>query len=269
MFLPATIDLENTEKYKLSIRIDSRKFMFSLSRSNEGKNFCFRETNFDNTNESLLEKLQRIIYELNFLTQQFEKTNVIFASPCYQLVPSSFFDRKQKEGLFSLSGIGESYVLTSALPKYESTIMAGVDADVYGFMKRSLYNPHFYNQSELLINYFEGDKKNISLYAKMYVELTDSLLNILCFKNNKLLYAVSYEDLSDREQLYFILKIWESLGLDQLQDQLLISDKIDEAVILILKKYIKNIEKISLPSEVYLWHTDALKAPLDLLSLSL
>lgn len=269
MFLPARIDLENTEKYKLSIRIGSRKFMFSLSKGNEGKNFCFRETSFESTNESLLERLQRIIYELNFLTQQFEETNVIFASHCYQLIPSLFFNKKQKKELFNFSEVGESYILASELPKYESMILSGIDADVYGFMKRSLYNPHFYNQSELLINYFEGNKKSVSLHARMYVELTDSLLNILCFRGKTMLYTVSYEDLLSSEQLYFILKIWESLGLDQLQDQLFISDTIEQSVTLVLKQYIKNIEKINLPSEVYLWHTDALKAPLDLLSLSL
>ena len=270
MFLPATIDLANSEKYTLSIRIDSKKFMFSLSRPNEGKNFCFRETHFENTNESMLERLQRIIFELNFLTQQFAQVNVIFVSTNYQVIPDDFFEKGEESSLHRfLVDEGPDFILDNKLPKYKVQILSGVDEEVYGFMKRSLYNPVFYNQSAVLINYLEGSKKATALNSRMYVNLSDTIVDIIGFSGANLLHASSYQGLSIREQAYYVLKIWEALGLDQISDQLLIVGDPDDALLSVLRKYIKNIEKVGVPNEVYLWSQEALLAPIDLLSLSL
>lgn len=270
MFLPPTIDLAHSEKYILSLRIKPTEFMFSLTEPNAGRNYCLRSTQFDNASESLLESVQKIIFELNFLTQQYKKTNVIFVEPEYKLVPSELFDIKQKEKLFDFSSIEKnSFVLSDDIAKFRVNNLYKANEDIHGFLSRSLYNPQFYNHITPLVYLLEGRAKSTSIDARMYINLHDNLMDIICFSGNKLLLSVTYDNLTAQEKSYFILKMWESLAFDQMKDLLLIAGEIEDTALDVLRNYIKNIERVASPSEIFIWHEDAQKAPLDLIALSL
>lgn len=270
MFLPPTIDLGHSEKYILSLRIKPTEFMFSLTEPNAGRNYCLRSTTFDNSNESLLESVQKIIFELNFLTQQFKKTNVIFVEPEYKIVPSQLFDPKHKETLFNFSSVNKkSLVLADELPQFRANNVYKTDPEIHNFLTRSLFNPHFHNHISPLIYLLEGRAKSTSINGKMYINIHDDLVDIICFSGHKLLLAVTYEYLTEQEKAYYILKIWESLAFEQMKDHLLIAGELEDSVLDVLRDYIKNIERVASPSEIFIWHPDAQKAPLDLIALSL
>lgn len=270
MFLPPTIDLANSEKYILSIRIKPDGFMFSLKETNGGKNYCLRQTTFDQDESSLLDNIKKIIFDLNFLTLQYAKTNVILVLQDYIVVPEEFYDSKLRQVLYDFTAKADkNFVLTDEHPKYKQKTLYAIDEAIYEFLSRSLFNPHFYHHTSPLINLFEGRAKTTSLHSKMYVNLHEDIVDILCFSGDKFVLGQSYERLTTSEQIYYILKIWESLKLDQLRDQLLIAGQLDDHVSDTLRDYIKNIERIATPSEVYLWNEEAQKAPLDLIALSL
>lgn len=270
MFLPPTIDMAHSEKYILTLRIKPTEFMFSLTEPGAGRNYCLRSTQFDNANESLLESIQKIIFELNFLTQQYKKTNIIFVEPEYKLIPSQLFDIKQKEQLFDFSSSNkDSFILVNDIARYRVQNLYKIDDKIHNFLTRSLYNPQFYSHITPLIHLLEGRAKTTSFISKMYINLHGDLMDIICFAGNKLLLAVTYENLAANEISYFILKMWESLAFDQMKDQLLIAGEIGDTVLDTFRDYIKNIERVASPSEIFIWHEDALKAPLDLIALSL
>lgn len=270
MFLPPTIDLGKSEKYILTLRIQPAGFMFSLTEPEVGKNYCLRGTTFDQGKESLLDNIKKIIFDLNFLTQQYAETNVIFVSQNYTFVPSEMYEPKQKSQLYNFTALTDSgFVLADESPRYGLHTLYEVDEEVYEFLARSLFSPRFYHHTTPLIHLFEGKARTTGLHAKLYVNIHDNMFDILCFSGGRLLQGQTYEDLTASEKSYYILKMWESLGLDQLTDQLLIAGNMEDEVLDVLREYIKNIERLSAPSEIYLWHKDAQKAPLDLISLSL
>lgn len=271
MFLPPTIDLAHSEKYILTLRIKPTEFMFSLAEPGAGRNYCLRSTQFENTNNTLLENIQKIIFELNFLTQQFKQTNVIFVDPEYKLIPKHLYDTKVKEKLFDFSSAIEqpTHIACDEILKFGTLNIYKIDPEIYGFLTRSLYNPQFYNHITPLVYLLEGRARTSSIHSKMYINLHDNLVDIVCFSSDQLTLSVSYENLSFEEKSYYVLKIWESLGFDQMKDQLLIAGELDENVLNIFRDYIKNIERVASPSEIFIWHEDAQKAPLDLIALSL
>lgn len=270
MFLPPTIDLGNSEKYILTLRIKPTSFMFSLTEPEVGKNYCLRGTTFDQGKESLLANIQKIIFDLNFLTYQYAKTNVIYVSPNYTFVPSDLYEQKHKAKLYNFTNLAhEAFVLTDESPRYGLQTLYDVNEEVYEFLARSLFSPRFHHHTTPLIHLLEGRSRTTSLHAKLYVNIHDGMLDLLAFSGNQFLIGQTYEDLTISEKTYYILKIWESLELNQLTDQLLIAGNLEDEVINVLREYIKNIERLSAPSEIYLWHKDAQKAPLDLISLSL
>ena len=64
--------------------------MFSISDPETKENYCLRETSFS-MSDNLLANIQRIIFDFNFLTQEFKQTNVIFVSSSYDLIPARYF----------------------------------------------------------------------------------------------------------------------------------------------------------------------------------
>lgn len=267
MFLPETIDLGQSEKYVLSIRIRPSGFMFSISEPGVGKNYCLRETTFS-ASDNYLSSIQRTIFDLNFLTQRFKKTNVIIVSKDYDLVPASYFDIKEKEYLYNFTHVHKADHLASGLIENQDIItLFNIDKNIFEFLSRNLWVPQFYHHSNLLINLYDGKRKDSK--SRMHLNFHDNFMDIFCFSENKIIHSLTYENESMNGQLYFILKLWEMCAFDQFKDFLYISGNAEKFVLSRLHDYVKNIEFINAPSEVYFWNEDAQKAPLDLLALAL
>jgi hypothetical protein len=268
MFLPETIDLGQSEKYILSIRISPNGFMFSISEPGMGKNYCLRETTFP-ANDNYRDNIQRTIFDLNFLTQKFKKTNVVFVSKDYDLVPTPYFDIKEKEELYNFTHANKvSSLVSTPIENRNIVTLFNIDKNIFEFLSRNLWAPCFFHHSSLLIDLF-GKKGKDNDRARMYLNFHNSFMDIICFSGGKLVHSLTYENEPVNSQLYFILKLWEVCAFDQLKDSVHISGTADKFISSRLHDYIRNIEFINITSEVYFWSEDARKAPLDLLTLSL
>lgn len=270
MFIPETIDLGQSEKYDLSIRIRPDGFMFSISEPDAGSNYCLRETTF--SEETLLKNVQKIIFDLNFLTQQFHSTKVVLVSPDYDIIPIEFYQNKadKKNAIFNFVHYPEaSHILSYENVRQRNVTLFSVDSELYEFLFRSLYNPVFIHHTNSLIDLFENKGKSIHLTSRMFVNFHDDILDIICFSKTKMIYCMSYQEESAYNQLYYILKLWESCGFDQLNDWIHVVGEPEKKVMEGIQAYIKNIETSNFPTEAFLWNKDAQKTPLDLLALSL
>ncbi|MBK5721515.1 DUF3822 family protein [Dysgonomonas sp. Marseille-P4677] len=269
MFLPENIDLGQSEKYVLSIRIKPNGFMFAISEPEVGKNYCLRETTFS-ANDSLQNNIQRIIFDLNFLTQEFKQTNVVIVSSAYELVPPNYLEIKEKEHLYNFTHSEKAgHILSGLIEKQDIITLFNIEKDIYEFLSRNLWDPHFFHHTNLLISLLENKGKATEKSSKMYLNFHDGFMDIFCFSTSKLIHSHTYENEPVANQIYFVLKLWEKCGFNQIEDFLYITGKPDELIIIRLQEYIKHIERLNLPSEVYLWSEDAQKAPLDLLTLAL
>lgn len=269
MFLPESIDLGQSDRYVLSIRITSYSFMFSISDPETKENYCLRETSFS-MSDNLLANIQRIIFDFNFLTQEFKQTNVIFVSSSYDLIPARYFDLKDKEHLYNFTHVEKaSHLSTGFIKNQDVTTLFNLNKDIFDFLSRSLWAPHFFHHTNLLINYFEDKNKLTGNASRMYLNFHDNFLDIICFTGPKLIHSLTYTNEQITNQLYYILKLWEQCRFSQLDDYLFIVGNPDLQLVKLLQQYIKNIEQQNIPSEIFLWNEDAQKAPLDLLTLSL
>lgn len=269
MFLPESIDLGHSEKYVLSIRIKPNGFMFSIADPDNRKNYCLRETTFSDDG-NLLENVQRVVFELSFLTQEYKQTNVVIVSGDYDLIPASYFDRKKKEYLFNYTHFDKSdYILSGLIDMQDVIMLYTIGEDLHHFLSRNLWNPVFFHHANLLIDLFSGKSKMKVSRSKMYLNFHDDLMDVFCFSGTRLVHSLTYEGESADNQAYYVLKLWERFGFDQMQDYIYIAGRDDAPVMSRLQLYISNIERVDPLSEIYLWNEDAQRAPLDLLTLSL
>jgi len=269
MFLPDNIDLGQPEKYILSIRIAENSFMFSIVEPGNEKSYCFRETTFSSKSD-ILEDIKRIIFDLNFLTQEFKQTNVIFVTEEYDLIPASYFEVKNQKKMHDFIHTNKSeHLLSGLLDKQDIIVSYNVKQEIFEFLSRNLWSPHFFHHSHLMINWLGNKGGLTNLYPKMYTYFHDGMMDLFCFSGGKLTLSLTYKDESAKNLLYFILKVWENSGFDQMTDYLFVIGQSEKLLIKRLEEYIKNIEYISIPSEAYLWSEDVQKAPIDLLTLVL
>lgn len=269
MFLPEHIDLAQSEKYILSIRIKTDGFMFSISEEGKGNTYCLRETSFS-SEISLFENIKKIVFELSFLTQQYKSTNVIFVSSDYDLVPNPYYQENEKEHLYNFvhSESGE-FILSCTNRRQNSVTLYSIEKDIHDFLCRSLYNPQFFHHSSLLVRMFENKENTFNISSKMYLYFHEEMMDVLCFSQSRLTHCLSYNKQHPANQVYYVLKIWECCQMDQLKDIIYIAGTPSKYLESTLQEYIKNIEKTGAPSETFLWSEDAQNAPLDLLELSL
>ena len=209
MFLPESIDLGQSEKYVLSIRIKPTGFMFSIYEPGNEANYCLRDTTFSVT-DGLLNNIQRIIFELNFLTQEFKQTNVIIVSKEYDLVPATYHSEKDKVNMYNFAHVDKAgHIISSLFREQDIVTLFNVDKAIFEFLSRNLWNPQIFHHSNLLGNFFEEKGKLTGNTAKMYLNFHENFLDIFCFSGQTLIHSLTYENEPIANQIYFILKVWE------------------------------------------------------------
>ena len=93
----------------------------------------------------LKSNIQRIIFDFNFLTQEFKQTNVIFVSSSYDLIPARYFDLKDKEHLYNFTHVEKaSHLSTGFIKNQDVTTLFNLNKDIFDFLSRSLWAPHFF-----------------------------------------------------------------------------------------------------------------------------
>lgn len=267
MFLPENIDLGKSEKYILTIRLKRNGFSFSIHDPNDRSCYCFRETIFSRQ-ISLLNNVQRIIFDYNFLTEAFKQTNVIVASKDYDIIPSEYYQKKKATDLYNFTHTkNASHVLTASEAIEGNSLLFAFDEEMHSFLMRSLYNPTFKHHIGLIANYLRKYHYHCKV-NRMYLNFHEDFVDIICFnKNSDFLFANTYHKEHDQDILYYSLSIWENSGFNQRNDLLFICGDQNEYLFGTLKEYIKNIEKFNIAEILNQYGERGANTPADMLTI--
>ncbi len=252
MFLPDSIDLAQSEKYSLSIRLTPSGFSFLIFSASD-KNIHYHNETVFNENLPISENIKKIFFESNIFRHPFSKIKVSVVSDRYTLLPSEFFDKKDIADIFRFNfhgGIGK--VLENHLPTENLNVLFDLDEDTYSFLYRNLWNPFFSSFiSDLLpfcTNY--GEKEN----NRCFVFFHDNMATIIFYRDKSLLSANTFQSDDEANFIYNIVNIWDKHSFNQNEDYLYIDADEEKSWVSIstLKQLIKNVETITLPKEVLL-----------------
>ena len=272
MFFPETIDLSESEKYVLAIRLQTGKFSFAIFMPGQNDAYAYRETSFS-SDTPYLQQVQRTIFDLNFLTQTFLRTWVEIVSPRYTIVPKSYFNSKEKELYLSKTFSEEcGQVLSESVGlNTDKELVFDVEKELYEFLSRNLFSPIFVHHTSPLIKFFKLNSGKPELYSRMYLYLHNDQIDVFVTRNGEILTAQSFAGEKEQDLLYFVMNIWKSAGMNQLTDRLFLSGEDEKTgrLIPLFSKYIQFVEQKGAPSESFLLGQDAQKTPIDLLALLL
>ena len=256
MFLPENIDLGHSDEYNLSIRLAPDGFSFYIFSPGDPSVFHFQETSLGNK-LSYIDHIKKVIFDLGFFSQVFNKTTVTTVSPQYTLVPDPFFDKKKVKEIFHFNfHEPQGVVLSEASSTGSWHVLFNVQEEVHAFLLRNLWNPVFSHHITPLLRLFGAEQKEEKT-KRCFVDFHDHLVSIVCFEDDRLLSANTLSSVNPHDTTYHIASIWEKLKLNQTTDRLCLSGNIEahKTEVDILKKLIRRVEYIGLHPKVMLSET--------------
>ena len=250
MILPHNIDLANSQKYVLSIRLTPNGFSFSIYHPTDISIFFYKEVDFNN-NQTYIENIKKVFFEVNLFTQPYKKIIITVVTPKYTIVPGEFYDKSKLKELFSFNFVDNSKVLVENLSSEGSHILYEIDNEVFSFLSRNLWNPIFKSSTTSLISKFKQYEYE-EYERRCFVEFNDKMITIACFNKSELLVAKTTPIDDSYDAIYNIANTWEKLKLDQNSDALFLSGNLIgyDDVGDILKQLIKNISIFETATEI-------------------
>ena len=93
--IPDTLTADNSGKYIMSIRLRSDGLSFSGYCPSESESFFYRNMEFDRT-KPYISSLKEFFFGHEFLTYSYKRTNLVYVTSQYTVVPEEVFTEKQK-----------------------------------------------------------------------------------------------------------------------------------------------------------------------------
>lgn len=268
--IPDTFIIDNSEKYIMSIRLWSGGLSFSAYNPQESKSYIYRNINFDR-NIPYSTSLKEIFFANECLVWAYKRTYILTVTPHYALVPDELFLEKQKNELLKFNfTTQEKHILENSIENGNIKIVYDINEEVYEFCSRSLTNPiHVHNITPQLIVF---QQQNLAeKFRHMFVVIHEKTVDVSCFSEGNVCYANSFTFNQPDDVLYYALYIWRITGMNQLHDQLSLTGDnttLCSRLAQSFQVYLQHVKQIEIPSDAYLMGGDMLKAPMDLILLS-
>ncbi|WP_370861836.1 DUF3822 family protein [Parabacteroides faecis] len=267
--IPDTLTADNSGKYIMSIRLRSDGLSFSGYCPSESESFFYRNMEFDRT-KPYISSLKEFFFGHEFLTYSYKRTNLVYVTSQYTVVPEEVFTEKQKNDLLSFTfSAPENKCLHNLLAREAAEVVFGMDEEVYEFCSRSLINPSFVHHITPQLALWKQQSRTL-IPRQMYVVLHRKMMDVVCFAQGRLLFVNTFEYDKPDDILYYILYVWKQVNMDQEKDQLHIYGGVSlrNSITTTLRNYIQYISPAEIPSDAYLLGAEVVQAPLDLIALS-
>jgi hypothetical protein len=268
--IPDTLTIDNSIDYIVSIRLESDGLSFSGYTLSTGRDFFYREVKF-NPNQNPEFSLKEFFFAHDFLTWMYKQVRIIYVSPQYTIVPEELYEDKKKEEFLGFSFSNpEKRCLNNKIkgPKTEEVIF-GIDNEIFEFCSRSFIKPLFFNHITPLLSYWKKESQS-NQQRNIYVVLHPKLIDVICVEQGRILFANSFRVDHTNDILYYVLYAWKQTRSDQYKDQLYLfgEQALRNKLIKIFNTYITHIHSVDVPSEAFLLGNEVVRAPIDLIALS-
>lgn len=266
---PDTLTADNSGKYIMSIRLRSDGLSFSGYSPSESESFFYRNIEFDRT-KPYISSLKEFFFEHEFLTYSYKRTNLVYVSSQYTVVPGEVFTEKQAADLLSFAFFApEDKCLHNPLTREAAEVVFGMEEEVYEFCSRSLIHPAFVHHVTPQLVLWKQQSRAL-IPRQMYVVIHRKMMDVVCFAQGNLLFVNTFGYDKPDDILYYILYVWKQVGMDQEKDQLHMYGGVSlrNSMTATLRNYIQYISPAEIPSDAYLLGAEVVQAPLDLIALS-
>ncbi len=222
--LDKSINQQALENSILSIQVNLDGFSFCVFDPEKFVFLCFRNYKFDTIRQTdlLIDKLEEILKKDDLLKIPFRETRFMYLSQKSTLIPAAYFDETKLKPYFEFNhNIEETdeihYNFISSADTYNVFVLPNGIANT---VIRTFRNIKFYHQSTPLIN---SIMTNHPGREKVFVNMNNLFFDIAVVKTKGLALYNSFAYQQESDLLYFILYVYNQLGLSPETAELVLS----------------------------------------------
>ena len=228
--LDETLDLNKTSYCHLSIQASLDGFLFAILDTERGKYTGIRRYRFTGSpdQDRQYEEIRNLMESDPFLQQAYQGVSCIVVESRSTMLPAALFDNEHLKLYFEfnhvLNDLDELHY--NYLRPADAYLVFPVYSELSNLLLKRWVNIRFYHQAtalaELLLS---PDTSRGELVA---VNFNPGHFDILVVNQGKLQYQNNFNYRSPEDALYFILFVYDKLGLQQESTPLLLSGELDK-----------------------------------------
>jgi hypothetical protein len=265
------IKIENPEQWKLVLRLDDGGISFIAYCEEVAESIICRDLRFDAADDSYLKSLENCIYDNdNVFLLDYKSVTIEVESMHFSVMPPEIDEAAANQIFHSLFPSCFGNIRINSLKNCNAQIVFEVEKGIIPFLDRTFNSPAIYHHLYPVCEYFR-QKCADSDVSKMFLNLRKGMIDLCAFRNGSLLIANSFKCNTPEDSLFFALHAWQEFGLDVRTDEMQLSGDSDARTALspLLKRYISYVMPAIFPAAALKLGQDAMKAPFDLILMSL
>lgn len=233
--------MNEKEQDILSIRLSTESFKYAVFNPFQ-ENIPETMTWKTEPSISLTANFKKFLHDKEDLGG-YQKVNVAIESSRYVAIPMELFDDEQAKLIFyhNLPEQENETILYYILHSINVVIIYSIDTSTYQLVLSKYPNAKFFVHICPFIEFFAA-RSHQGNNKKMYVNLRNDALDIICLDHGRLLLANSYNCRETDDRMYYLMYVWEHINFDQELDEMQIIGNIPEKDQLINKidKFIRH-----------------------------
>ncbi|WP_321309040.1 DUF3822 family protein [Marinifilum fragile] len=254
VFVDSTFDKNKSKEYKLSIRVSSDGFSFSILNANK---HCIALERFkafnQNTEADTLNSIKELIRNNELLNLEYNSVAVLWVSNQAVIIPNEFFSEEFAFESYQLchNFSCDEELHWNDLEHLNSKNVFAVPLSFKEILVKQFSKIEFFHHSTPF--YKTAIKDEISdNHPNVYVNLQKEYFHIIIPDRNGKHFINSFTYKEDADLAYHILNVYKQQKLNNERSKLIVDGLVQEESksIQLLKKYLANVEVKLLPAKL-------------------
>ncbi|MCF8301634.1 MAG: DUF3822 family protein [Bacteroidales bacterium] len=252
-----SLDKNNTEQYRLSIRLALDGFSFCVLNSQTNKYLAFELFQFpispghvlaSNLSDAQANFIDGILYARKWLLQPFESVHVVLENSKATLIPFPLFEAGDKDLYLKFNHYlrADEQVVYDKLNNLEAynvyALPPAIRDKVFSFFPRCNFS-HFSSTliESLIIRY-----KNQDLPETIFANVRSNHFDMVGFRDQKMVYFNSFAYRTKEDFTYFLIFVMEQLSINPENVRLVLMGEIERRspVFETIYTYVRNVSFI-------------------------
>jgi hypothetical protein len=250
--LDETLDINRTQFYPLSIQASLDGFLFSILDPDAARYLALKSYRHERTltTGQQYERISEILSQDPFLLRPYRGVSCIATEHRSTLLPAALFDRAQLKLYFEFNHILNEFdeLHYNYLGKVDAYVVFPLNTDISNLFFKTWVNTGFNHQAAPFLEaLFAVENENEVITG---IHFNRDHFDIAVIEGKKLRYYNNFKFRSEEDMVYFILLVYDKLGLSQNAIPLVLAGTIDKTSDRpsYLRRYFKRIGFMTLPS---------------------
>lgn len=237
------IDFGRSKEYTLSIRLSADGFCFSAHHPRRADEFAFMPYEV-NPSLPIPANLKQAKESLQMLQPTYGRVQVLFVDEPWTLIPTELYASESGRALYeeNFPQTTERQQLVERRMPTGQTLLFTIDKSTQKWVDNFFPGAVMSHAMEPVLHYALRAEADIFL-----CNLHERALDIVCVRQGKLVFANSFANDAVENATYYLLNVWQTLGLSQTDDVLTLTGKGSAVRDLrsSLKRFVRHIEVLN------------------------